>query len=174
MHLSIWMLGYHCIKNIVDTYKYVYILIWFIFYLIFFFFLFMPSPTPYGSSQVKGWIEATAKVYAIATATMDPSHICYIHDTLQQHQILNLHRHYDGFLTHWATIGTPSSYFKMFKFRFMITKYCNSNLHTIFWRAKYIYLLNTVKKTVCLSIWVCLIICTYESPWMWLHKCRAI
>ena len=52
-----------------------------------------------------------------ATATLDPSHICDLHCSLRQCQILNPteqgqglnphpHGHYVRFLTHWAIMGT--------------------------------------------------------------------
>ena len=49
----------------------------------------MTTLAAHGSSQARGWIGAAAEAYATATATLDPSHICNLHRSLQQHQILN-------------------------------------------------------------------------------------
>ena len=49
----------------------------------------MATPVAYGNSWARGQIGATAEAYATATATLDPSHICDLHRSLQQHQILN-------------------------------------------------------------------------------------
>ena len=49
----------------------------------------MAAPMAYGSSQARSWIGAAAEVYATATATSDPSHICDIHCSLWQPQTLN-------------------------------------------------------------------------------------
>ena len=57
--------------------------------------LFRATPTAYGNSQARGWIEAVVKSklqllgYATATAMSDLSHICDLHHSLWQHQILN-------------------------------------------------------------------------------------
>ena len=49
-----------------------------------FFFLFRASPAAYGSSQAKGWIKAVD-----ALQPLDPSHVCDLHYSSWQHQILN-------------------------------------------------------------------------------------
>ena len=54
-----------------------------------FFFFFMATPTAHGSSQARGQIKFWLQTYAIATATQDPSHICNLHRSLRQSQILN-------------------------------------------------------------------------------------
>ena len=55
----------------------------------FFFFFFTATPAGYGSSQAKGLIRAVAGVYTAAMATPDLRHICDLHHSLLQHQILN-------------------------------------------------------------------------------------
>ena len=84
----------------------------------------------YGYSTLRVESELKLPAYATATAMPDPSHVCDLHWSLQQHQILNPLRktrdqtsslmdtswiHYCwatmgtplvGFLTHWATTGT--------------------------------------------------------------------
>ena len=55
----------------------------------FFFFLFRAAPMAYGSPQFRGQIGAAAGAYATAIATPDLSHICNLHHTLWQCQILN-------------------------------------------------------------------------------------
>ena len=54
-----------------------------------FFFLFRAAPLAYGSSQANSWIGAALLAYTRATATSDPSCICNLNRSLQQHQILN-------------------------------------------------------------------------------------
>ena len=55
--------------------------------------------TACGSSQARGPIRATAAGLSIATATQDPRrHVCNLHHSSQQHQILNP-------LSHWARAG---------------------------------------------------------------------
>jgi len=49
--------------------------------------LFRVADVPCGSSQARGQIRATA--YATATAMQEPSHICDLHHSSQQCQILN-------------------------------------------------------------------------------------
>ena len=80
------------------------------------FFLFRAALAAYRSS----WAGDKSKLHlpACATATLDPSYICNLHHSLQQHWILNPLRkardwtfvlvdtsqiHY-----HWATMGTPT------------------------------------------------------------------
>ena len=56
-----------------------------------FFFSFLgPHLEGYGSSQARGRIGATAVAYARATATWDPSCVCDLHHSSEQHWILNL------------------------------------------------------------------------------------
>ena len=59
--------------------------------LVFFFVFFAFSratPTAYGGSQAKGWNIALAT--SLHTATQDPSHVCDLHHSSRQRQILNL------------------------------------------------------------------------------------
>ena len=55
----------------------------------FFFFLFRDTPTVYGDSQARGQIRASAAGLATATATQDLSHVCDLHYSSWQCQILN-------------------------------------------------------------------------------------
>ena len=78
----------------------------------FFFFL---SYVGHGGSQARGLIRDVA--YARATATQDPSHICDVHHSSQQHRIFNpLNEARDGtrnlmvpsHICFWCTtMGTP-------------------------------------------------------------------
>ena len=52
-------------------------------------FFFRAAPAAYGSSLTRGWIGAIVADQTTATAMQDPSHICNLHHSLQQHQILN-------------------------------------------------------------------------------------
>ena len=56
---------------------------------IYLFCLFRATPVAYGKSQARGWIGATLLAYTRTTAMRDPSHICDLHHTSQQHWILN-------------------------------------------------------------------------------------
>ena len=56
----------------------------------FFLFLFRAKPEAYGSSQASGQMVAAAEAYATARAEWDPSYICNLYCSLQQHKILNL------------------------------------------------------------------------------------
>ena len=47
------------------------------------------APAAYGSSLARGRIEAAAEAYTTATETMDLSHTCKLHFSLQQCWILN-------------------------------------------------------------------------------------
>ena len=47
-------------------------------------------PRAYGGSQARGRIRAESPAYTRATATKDLSHICNLHHSSQQHQLLNL------------------------------------------------------------------------------------
>ena len=49
----------------------------------------MATPAAYEGSQARSIIRVTVETYTTATATPDPSHICDLHHSLQQHQILN-------------------------------------------------------------------------------------
>ena len=84
------------------------------------FFFFSPKghSAAHGSSQASGWIRAAVLAYATATATWDLSRICDRHHSSPQHQILNPARpgmeptsswKLIGFVTHWATAGTPET-----------------------------------------------------------------
>ena len=42
----------------------------------------MATPVAYRSSQARGQIEAAAEGYTTATATLDPSHICNLRQSL--------------------------------------------------------------------------------------------
>ena len=54
------------------------------------FVLFFRAPGgAYGNSQARGQIGATAVAKATATATPDPSHVCNLHESSWQCQILN-------------------------------------------------------------------------------------
>ena len=91
-----------------------------------FIFTFRAAPAAYGSSQARVELELQLPAYTIATATLDLSHICYLHCSLQQCQILNpLSKAKDQthiswilirFLTHWATVGTPVLFFFLYLF----------------------------------------------------------
>ena len=49
----------------------------------------MATAAAYGSPWARSRFTAAAVTYAIATATLDPSHICDLHHSSEQHQILN-------------------------------------------------------------------------------------
>ena len=58
--------------------------------LLFFIFLsFRAAPMAYGGSQARGRTRAVATVYTTATATLDRTHICNLHHSSRQCQILN-------------------------------------------------------------------------------------
>ena len=82
---------------------------WKIFFFFFLtFFLFRVIPGTLGSFQS----ELPPLAYATATATPGPSHVCDLHHSSQQCWILNPLTEMSswilvGFLTHWATTGTP-------------------------------------------------------------------
>ena len=50
----------------------------------------MTTIVAYGSSRARGPTGAAAEAYSTALATPDPSHICDLYHSSQQHQILNL------------------------------------------------------------------------------------
>ena len=64
------------------------------FFFSFLFRLFRTAGAAYGSSQAQGQIRATSELQLLtcitATATQDPSHICDLNCSLQQHLIINL------------------------------------------------------------------------------------
>ena len=72
--------------------------------------------TPYGNSQSMDWIRATAPGYVRATVTPDPSHICNLHHSSRQSQILHppskardqthIFMDISQVHYHWATKGT--------------------------------------------------------------------
>ena len=84
--------------------------------------LFRAALVAYGSSQARGWIRAAAAAYATVKAIQDASHICDLHHSSEQCQILNpLSKVRDW--THilmvisqvhycWATMGTPKNPFR--------------------------------------------------------------
>ena len=82
--------------------------------------------------------ELQLPAYTIATAMQDPSHVCDLHHSLQQHEILNpLREARDrtyilmdlvGFINRWAMKGTPRCY----QFFLSVCIICdNSRLHFI-------------------------------------------
>ena len=87
------------------------------YFCIFFFFLFFSpilglQPAAYGSSWVRGWIRAVPEAYITVTATFatyaracsnSRSLIHWVRSGIQPHT----HRHHNGFLTYWVTMGTP-------------------------------------------------------------------
>ena len=56
-------------------------------FLFFFFLLFRATPTAYGGPRLG--VKSELLAYSTATETLDPSHICELHKSLQQCQILN-------------------------------------------------------------------------------------
>ena len=59
-------------------------------YLYFIFAFFRAAPTAYGNSQAGAQSELQLLVYTTATATLwDLSHVCDLHHSSQQRQILN-------------------------------------------------------------------------------------
>ena len=50
---------------------------------------FVAAPAAYGSSQARGWTQATAAAFAAATAKLNLSNLCNLCHTLWQHQILS-------------------------------------------------------------------------------------
>ena len=83
------------------------------------------TPTANGGSQARGQIALKLQAYATATVMPDPRHICNLHHSSQQRQILSpLSRARDRtcFLTdasqihfRWATTGTPIEVFLMLR-----------------------------------------------------------
>ena len=83
-----------------------------------FFLLFRAAPMAYGGSQARGPVGAKLPAYATATAMQEPSHICDLHHSSQQGQILNplseaKDRTRDLIVPSWihfrcATTGTPT------------------------------------------------------------------
>jgi len=70
-------------------------------------FFFKVTPSAYGSSWVLQ-IRAHLLAYATATATRDPSHICNLHCSLQQHWIFNPGTELaSSWILVGATAGTP-------------------------------------------------------------------
>ena len=61
----------------------------FIYLFIYLFLLFRTAPSADGGSQARGQLELQLLTYATATATQDPSHVCNLHHSSQQHQVLN-------------------------------------------------------------------------------------
>ena len=76
-----------------------------------------PSPLAYGISWARGQIRTAAASLYHTTWTRDPSHICNLYHSSEQHQILNplsRARDWTSILMdtswvryHWATMGTP-------------------------------------------------------------------
>ena len=62
-----------------------------LFFSFFFLLLFKAAPAAYRSSQTTGKVRAVAAgPYTTAAATLDSSHVCHLHHSSQQCQILNL------------------------------------------------------------------------------------
>ena len=62
-----------------------------------FFFLFMATPAAHRSLWARAQMRAVAADHPTATATLGMNHICKLHHSLQQHQILNpLNKARDG------------------------------------------------------------------------------
>ena len=78
----------------------------------------MAAPAACTSSQARDWIRATAAGLTTATATQDPSRVCNLHHSSEQHHILDpliKARDWTHILVdisqicfHCATTGTPS------------------------------------------------------------------
>ena len=89
-------------------YKQSWILLWL------YFFLFTATPAAYGSSRARDWTGAAAGAYDTATAMLDPSHICNLHQILNPlseakdwtHILMDTSR----FLTRWATTRDSKSW----------------------------------------------------------------
>ena len=60
-----------------------------LFYFILFYLLFRATPAAYGGSQARGQIRAAATAYTTATGMLDPSCVCDLHHSSQQHRIPN-------------------------------------------------------------------------------------
>ena len=83
----------------------------------FFFCLFRATPMAYGDSQARVESELQLLAYSTATATSNPSRICDLHHSSQQHQVCNplsKARDWTHILidpswvhNHWAMMGTP-------------------------------------------------------------------
>ena len=58
-------------------------------YLFIYFCLFRAEPTAYGGSQARGPIGAVASGLHQGHSNKDPSHVCNLHRSSWQHQILN-------------------------------------------------------------------------------------
>ena len=77
-------------------------------FFLFSFFKIRAPPFAYASSQARGQIRAAALAYATATAILDLNHICDLHCSSQQHQILNpLSGAKDWVCYYWAMMATP-------------------------------------------------------------------
>ena len=88
----------------------------------FFFFFFRAALAAYEGSQARGLIKIVAKpADTTATTTPDPSHVCDLHRSSQQHQILNPLREardqtwnlvvLSGICFHCTSTGTHDYYF---------------------------------------------------------------
>ena len=67
----------------------------------------LAAPVAYGGSQARGQIKAVASAYTKTTATPDLSHVCALHCSSWQHQIL----------TQWARSGIkPASSWMLVRF----------------------------------------------------------
>ena len=78
----------------------------FLSFFFFFFWLFRVSPMTHGNSQARGPIRTTAAPHTTATATPDPSHICNLHRSSWQHQILNPLRAGIELASSWILVGS--------------------------------------------------------------------
>ena len=88
------------------------------------YFFFRAIPVAYEISQARGWIRAIAASYTTGTAAPDLNHISNLHHSTAcsnvgslthwaRSGILYTHGHYVGFLTFWATMGTPVILFSL-------------------------------------------------------------
>ena len=78
-------------KHIFPPYQenFIFFLFIYLFVCLFIYLFFRAAPMAYGGSQARGWLRAAAAAYATGTAMPDPSHICHLHYSSQQRQILN-------------------------------------------------------------------------------------
>ena len=114
------------------------------------FWLFRATPAAYGGSQARGWIGATVASLCHRPATPDLSHVCYLHHSSWQCQILNpLNEARDRTCVLmdvsqicfcWAMTGTPhKNYFKnLASFKMRISD-CHPlklilSLHCVLWQ----------------------------------------
>ena len=97
--------------------------------------LFRAAPAAYRSSRARGQIGAAAAGLCHSHCNTDPNHICDLYCSLWQHWILNPLRPGIksasswipvGFLTHWATTGTPNTLSSLMRpHNPFMQRYCN-------------------------------------------------